>query len=190
MSPLLNLLTLPPFTNHAHPSVRGPMRRRIGLALLIAHCAVSVAVASDRFRATVEYVADGDSMTVRAEDGRRSKIRIAAIDAPEKGQPHADQAREALRRLVNEQTLEIEAIKTDPYGRQVARIWLDGTDLGLLMVSRGQAWHFTRYESDQTPRERHAYRAAQSQARQRRLGLWQFNDPVAPWDYRAAERRR
>jgi len=147
-------------------------------------------VAAERFAARVEHVPDGDSITVRTDDGRRLKIRLAGIDAPELGQPHAQAARDHLRTRILSNTVEIQPFKTDIYGRLVARVLHEREDLALLQVSSGHAWHFERYASDQTPFEQQLYRAAQQAARGRRLGLWQSPDPVPPWDYRSAERRR
>jgi len=147
-------------------------------------------VAAERFAARVEHVPDGDSITVRTDDGRRLKIRLSGIDAPEMGQPHAQAARDHLRTRIFGNTVEIQPVKTDIHGRLVARVFHEREDLALLQVSSGHAWHFERYASDQTPFEQQIYRAAQRAARGRRLGLWQSPDPVPPWDYRSAERRR
>lgn len=38
-------------------------------------------------------VADGDTVTVLAEDKTQHKIRLAGIDAPEKGQPFGQKAK-------------------------------------------------------------------------------------------------
>jgi endonuclease YncB( thermonuclease family) len=146
--------------------------------------------ASERFTARVEHVSDGDSLTVRAEDGRRLKIRLAGIDAPEIGHPHGEVARDHLRTRIGLATVEIRPVKTDFYGRLVARVTLQGEDLALTQIVKGHAWHFYRYASDQTPREVKLYRAAQGDARVKRIGLWQHPDPTPPWDYRSAERRR
>lgn len=146
--------------------------------------------AAERFMARVEHVPDGDSLTVRSQDGRRLKIRMAGIDAPEIGQPHADVSRDHLRSRIGDQPVEIDPVKNDPFGRLVARVWIGGEDLGLIQVSQGHAWHFERYEAEQTGRERTAFRQAQARARAERVGLWNERHPTPPWDYRAAERRR
>ena len=146
--------------------------------------------ATERFAARVEHIPDGDSLTVRTEDGRRLKIRLAGIDAPEMGQPHAQAARDHLRTRIGTDAIEIQPEKTDVYGRLVARVFHEREDLALMQVARGHAWYFERYASEQTPREQRLYSAAQASARGRGLGLWQSPDPVPPWDYRSAERRR
>jgi endonuclease YncB( thermonuclease family) len=44
----------------------------------------------------------------------------------------------------------------DRYGRTVALCCADGRDMGVLMVSAGMAWAFTRYSSDFISQERAA----------------------------------
>ena len=133
-------------------------------------------------------IADGDSFTLIADDGRRIGVRVGGIDAPEKGQPHADQSRDNLVRLLARGALEIEPIKTDPYGRQVARVRAGGEDVGLSQIEAGLAWHFVRYAADQSPDERTRYAQAQREARQAGRGVWADPAPVAPWLHRQRKR--
>ncbi|HPU54565.1 MAG TPA: thermonuclease family protein, partial [Burkholderiaceae bacterium] len=111
-------------------------------------------------------IADGDSFTMIAQDGRRIGVRIGGIDAPEKGQPFADRSRDNLVRLLARGALEVEPIKTDPYGRQVARVRAGGEDVALAQIEAGLAWHFVRYAADQLPDERVRYAQSQRDARQ------------------------
>ena len=133
-------------------------------------------------------IADGDSFTLIADDGRRIGVRIGGIDAPEKGQPHADQSRDNLARLLARGALEIEPIKTDPFGRQVARVRARGEDVALSQIEAGLAWHFVRYAADQSPQERTRYAQAEREARHAARGLWADPAPVAPWLHRQRKR--
>jgi len=136
----------------------------------------------------VERVADGDSFHARLPGGRPVAIRVAGIDAPERGQPWADASRDHLAGLLAGPGLIIEPIKTDPFGRVVARVRAGGADLGLQQVQAGLAWHFVRYAADQTPEERSAYARAEREARARRAGLWREASPVPPWQHRQRQR--
>ncbi len=44
------------------------------------------------------------------------------MNAPEKGQPGAAKATEALRKLIQDEVVTIETVARDPYGRSVARV--------------------------------------------------------------------
>jgi len=69
----------------------------------------------------VTEVLDGDSFRTAS---RKNPVRLANVDAPEKGQRGAAQAREALRDLVQGETVGIETIARDKYGRSVANVYI------------------------------------------------------------------
>jgi len=142
------------------------------------------------FQARIQHLSDGDSFVVRTEDGRRVTVRLSAIDAPEKTQPYGDVSRRSLLALVEGKSLIIIPIKRDPYGRTVARVLVGEIDIGLAQVRAGMAWHYKRYESEQTLRERREYTSAEQRARDNGLGLWAQPEPVPPWRFREQQRRR
>ena len=141
------------------------------------------------FQARLQNLSDGDSFVVRAEDGRRVTVRLSAIDAPEKVQAHGDSSRRALLALLDKQLLTIIPIKRDPYGRTVAKVLVGELDVGLEQVRVGMAWHYRRYESEQSPQDRRDYATAERRARAERLGLWADEQPTPPWRYREEQRR-
>lgn len=130
-------------------------------------------------------VADGDSFTLRAADGRNWQVRIAAIDAPERRQPWSDVARQRLRQRLQGREVRVQAGKFDPYGRIVGNVFVTDEDVGLAQVSDGLAWHFRRYEREQEPAARVRYSGAEASARQSRRGLWRDPDPLPPWVFRS-----
>ncbi len=142
------------------------------------------------FRGRVQHLSDGDSFVVRAEDGRRVPVRLSAIDAPEKTQPHGDASRRSLLALLDDKPLTIIPVKRDPYGRTVARVLAGDVDVGLEQVRAGMAWHYKRYEAEQSPRDRRAYAAAEQRARETAMGLWAQPDPTPPWKFREQQRRK
>jgi hypothetical protein len=66
----------------------------------------------------------------------------------------------------------------DRYGRVVARLTVDGADVGEEMLRQGHAWHFRRYSDDARLAE------LEEEARAARVGIWGTADPIAPWDHR------
>ena len=136
----------------------------------------------------VDSISDGDSFIARLPDGRRIGVRIAGIDAPEKDQPWADAARSYLTQALGRESLQIEPLKTDPFGRQVAVVRTGDEDVGLMLVRAGLAWHFVRYAADQSAEDRAAYALAEREARTARRGLWADPAPVAPWVHRQRQR--
>lgn len=147
------------------------------------------AVQADWLRGRVTAVADGDTVTLVDSDQIRHKIRLAGIDAPEARQPYGQVARRSLSEMVEGQWVQVHYDKSDRYGRLVGKIELDGRDVNLEQLRRGLAWHYKKYENEQSLSDRKAYAAAQEQAQSDQRGLWRDAQPKAPWDYRASLRQ-
>jgi endonuclease YncB( thermonuclease family) len=136
---------------------------------------------------TAQSVADGDTLTLRDEQGVQHRIRLSGIDAPERGQPFSQVSRRSLDELTRGRKLIATCPKSDRYGRRVCTVRAAGDDLGVEQLARGLAWHFKRYQKEQPAAERDAYAAAEEKARLDRRGLWSLANPQAPWDWRAAQ---
>ncbi len=126
------------------------------------------------------YVQDGDTFKLSDNETR---VRLWGIDAPEKGQAYADEARDRLKELCEGKTVRMEIKSTDRYGRKVAIIWLDRKNINLQMVKEGLAWHYAHYAPDAKD-----LAAAEKAARKARRGLWKDKNPVNPYDFRKKEK--
>ncbi len=72
----------------------------------------------------------------------------------------------------------------DRYGRIVGKVLLDGIDVCLEQVKAGFAWHYKKYQHEQSSEDQRLYADAENKARYERLGLWRENNPNPPWEYR------
>jgi endonuclease YncB( thermonuclease family) len=126
-------------------------------------------------------VHDGDTITVIDEKNAEHKIRLAAIDAPEIGMPSSKASKEYLSKLVFGKYVEMRGDKTDRYGRWVRTIYVDNLDVNLEQIKNGLAWHYKKYEKEQTSLGRSAYSDAELDARKKNIGIWSENDPMPPW---------
>ena len=138
----------------------------------------------DSFEAQCVKVYDGDTIEVMAGGPKSLRVRLQAIDCPEKGQPFSNVARKRTRELVEGKRVRVEVRDRDQYDRLVARIYIDDRDLSKQLISEGLAWHYTRYSSEL------ALGKAQREARKARRGLWQDPDPEPPWEFRRSMRNR
>lgn len=132
-------------------------------------------------------ISDGDTLTARCGTGgayEQVKIRIAAIDAPEKRQPFGQRSRQSLARLCHLQNAAVFPRERDRYGRTVADVECRGEDVGTHQVSNGMAWVYERYAK---VADAPLYRA-QDAAREGRIGLWRDAAPVAPREWRKSQR--
>jgi micrococcal nuclease len=141
---------------------------------------------------TVVGISDGDTLTARClthsmeQDAKPAtyKVRLAEIDAPEKGQPYGQVSKLHLATLCFAKQAEIIPKTTDRYGRIVARVVCAGTDASTTQVSTGMAWVFERYADSRSP-----LYAAQRNAQSQRRGLWSESTAVPPWDWRVKKPR-
>ena len=81
----------------------------------------------------------------------------------------------------------LECGKIDKYRREVCVIYIDGRDINLAQIEVGMAWWYKQYKREQTAQQRANYEAAESLAREQRVGLWSNAEPVAPWEFRRAK---
>ncbi|CAN7549432.1 thermonuclease family protein [Acidovorax sp. LjRoot118] len=130
----------------------------------------------------VVAISDGDTLTARCGPPgayQQVKVRVAAIDAPERKQAFGQKARQNLAQMCFKRQATLQPIEEDSYGRTVANVRCGGTDVATAQVTAGLAWVYTPYA------ERHPHLAPlQRQARAQGEGLWAQKRPLAPWDYR------
>lgn len=129
-------------------------------------------------------VADGDTIDVLDATQRQHRIRLAGIDAPEKGQAFGQASRKHLSDLVMRSEVLVEVRKIDQYGRLVGRVLVGGRDASLEQLRAGLSWHYRRFEREQPADEREVYSQAEDAARASGRGLWRDREPMPPWEFR------
>jgi micrococcal nuclease len=141
---------------------------------------------------SVVRVLDGDTIEVLVDRSAR-RVRLAEVDAPEKGQAFGRAARDTLATPIAGREVLVHEVDVDRYGRVVGVVYLpSGTCVGSglrmepsaneAMVEMGMAWAYMRYARQPRILE------AEARARAARIGLWRTKEPIAPWDWRAAKR--
>ena len=96
-------------------------------------------------------ISDGDTVTLLDANKRQHKIRLTGIDAPEKKMPFGQRSKEHLSDLVFSKDVQVETEKLDRYGRTLGKIVFDRKDINLAMINAGLAWHYKKYQNDQSP---------------------------------------
>ena len=164
-------------------------------------CLAAVAEARTILTGRVVGIADGDTITVLDASKTQHHIRIAGIDAPERGQPGGQRSKESLSALVYDQPVRVESQKPDRFDRFVGKVWVASPDspcrgkpdcpmtldAGLAQITMGRAWWFRRYADEQSPEDRGRYGFAEREARAKKAGLWRDGSAVPPWEWRAAK---
>jgi endonuclease YncB( thermonuclease family) len=133
-------------------------------------------------------VSDGDTITVLAAGNQQVKVRLDGIDAPESKQAFGTKAKQSLSELVYGRTVTVTGSKTDRYGRTLGNVTVDGRDVGLAQIERGNAWFYRQYAGELAGDRANDYERAERQAKADRRGLWADRKPVEPWEWRADKR--
>lgn len=161
-----------------------PMRLLLVAALLV----LAPGSYAGLLAGTVVRIVDGDTITVLDASKTQHRIRLAGIDAPELGQPYGKTSRQHLALLVGGKSVTVDWQKRDRYGRIVGKVLQDSTDAGLAQIKAGVAWHFKKYELEQSPEDRQAYAEAEARARAGGVGLWRDKGAIPPWEWRHREK--
>jgi endonuclease YncB( thermonuclease family) len=151
----------------------------LALALLLAGPAEAVTVLS---------VGDGDTLRV-VDGGKRLKIRMACIDAPETAQrPYGVASRQRLQELAPVgSVVKLRPQTIDKYDRTVAEMFRNGQNDNLATVSSGQAFAYRKYLGVCYGS---AYLGAEVAAQRQRVGVWAVPGGIQrPWDWRHSTRR-
>jgi micrococcal nuclease len=119
---------------------------KISLLLLLAFVLTSSSIC-ERYKAKVESVYDGDTVTLDISVGfdlmiDDAKIRLYGIDAPEmRGieRPKGIVSRDALIQLIGGKNIEIEYHGKGKYFRYIATLFLDTINVNNWMVRNGYA---------------------------------------------------
>jgi len=145
-------------------------------------CAIGLGLCSivqaEEFDARVIAVMDGDTVLL-LRDGKKIKVRLANIDAPESDQEFGQESRQSLADKVLKKQVHVSSKAVDIYGRMIAEISVDGRSVNEAQVRSGMAWEYSHYHGNKH------YLSLNREAKQARRGLWaQAARPIAPEQWR------
>lgn len=170
------------------PDQRDSKMRKLFRALFVLPVAaiafLPVGGAAETLMGQVVRISDGDTLTLLSLEKKQFTIRLSGIDAPERDQDFGRKSAQSLGELVHRKQVTVSYEKHDRYGRIVGKVLAGGTDVNLIQVGRGMAWHYKAYAREQSVSDRASYAAAEEVARAAKAGLWAHPVPVAPWEYR------
>ena len=161
------------------------MRISLLLVLLISQCLSQ----ADTLTGRVVRVTDGDTIVVLGPGNTQHKIRLQGIDAPERKQAFGTKSKEHLSDSVAGKFVVVDYNKRDRYERILGKVLLSDQDMNLEQIRAGLAWHYKKYQNEQTQTDRELYSKAEIEAKEARRGLWHDPEPVPPWEYRKSKRK-
>lgn len=143
------------------------------------------------------HVVDGD--TFDATDGEiKFRVRIAGMDAPEKGQEFGKWATVELKKLIEGKEISIRSVGKgfDQYNRILGQVLVDGQDVSLLMIKAGAAFYY-RPQCRDYPEDKkfydydpRAYVSAEAEARSTGRVVWSRAPVTLPCQFRREHPRR
>jgi micrococcal nuclease len=148
------------------------------ISLLIFFTILSSLNVWQKLNGRVVGISDGDTITLLVNGNTEYKIRLLDIDCPEKNQAFGQAAKKHLSDLIFGKEIEVQWQKLDRNKRVLGTIIYNQKNINQQMVADGYAWHFVKYSKDQ------AFHALELKARQLKLGLWQDNTAMPPWEFR------
>jgi micrococcal nuclease len=101
------------------------------------------------YKATVTYIVDGDTVDVIVDLGfnifHKVRLRLNGIDTPElrdrdpEKRARGVEARRRVIELLQDREVVIESKKTDKFGRWLADIYLESTNINQQLITEGLA---------------------------------------------------
>ncbi|QQR89677.1 MAG: thermonuclease family protein [Myxococcales bacterium] len=128
-----------------------------------------------------------------ATDGNiKFKVRLAAMDAPERGQPYSKVAKHLLSEYVLDESILIRPVGSglDRYGRVLGHVSVNNKDVALRLIEEGLASYY-RPTCQDYPADKKKYNyepalyvQAEQQARQKKRNMWSEASVILACSYR------
>ena len=138
----------------------------------------------------VDDIPNGDTIYVVDDKGKRHKVYLLGIEAPQLSQPFGKKSQDQLQHLLFARNDQVKVIikKRTRAGNLVGTVYAayqnskQFADINGMMVMSGFAWANRRTSKQ--------YVAVETIARNRKTGLWKQKKPVAPWNWKGNWKRK
>lgn len=118
---------------------------------------------------------DGDTCRIK-RGGKKIKIRLAGIDAPETGQDNAESSKNFLIKQLKGKKITLDCVD-ESMNRENCYIFVGKTDIQREMVKAGWAFDYPKYSNGK-------YKLEQDEAKKSKKGIWSNKNLVSPYCYR------
>jgi len=151
----------------------------LALCIIIAISSCAELQSSVTYHGKVVKVTDGDSINI-LHNGKQLRIRLAEIDAPERGQPFWKKSKEALADYVAGKEVEVVEIDIDRYKRIVGQVYVGDLWVNGALVRGGFAYVYPRYATTERLYE------FEREAKESQVGIWKLpeKERIKPWVWR------
>lgn len=155
--------------------------------ILLLFCVLSsmFVSAADFVKAKVIRVIDGDTIVVNVEN-QETKVRLAAIDAPEMKQPGGEESKQWLQKQIGDKDIYLKIVDTDQYGREVAYIYNSQPSnfyakksINNLSIDSCMSWIYTAIDTNSLIHEKACINCS--------IGIFALSK-TPPWEFRESKR--
>lgn len=153
------------------------MLLRLLPVIFILH-ALTAGIHPRALKGKVVSVKDGDTIEILVNN-KSIRIRLYAIDCPEKAQPYGPKAKQFTADLCYGKTVWVKIHSKDRYGQLIGEVFLtNGKVLNNELLKTGYAWHYKKY--NRSP----ILALYETEARKEKRGLWADTNSIPPWEFR------
>jgi micrococcal nuclease len=134
-------------------------------------------------------IIDGDTVVTDSQ-GKRTKIRLACIDAMESNTAMGKESTKLLQELIPVGTqVKFNIVDIDMYQSSIAEVYRGNNLVNLQMVQAGKAVVYQQYLKN-CPNNSQKLLDAEARAKARQLGFWGLptSQQIYPWDWRRGAR--
>ncbi|MCD4676686.1 MAG: thermonuclease family protein [Desulfobacula sp.] len=136
--------------------------------------------AQSSIQGKVVSIADGDTIRV-IQNSKQYIVRLYGIDTPEKNQDFGQKAKKFTSDMVFGHQVKVIPYDMDRYGRTIGVVYVDQKCLNEELIKNGFAWVYKKYCSKSFCNK---WLKLEQVARENKFGLWLYDNPVPPWDFR------
>ncbi len=162
------------------------MKRLILILTVVTSCFVCTDAHGSSLFGKVIDVNSGDVITI-FNLNRPVRVKLLGVDAPEMDQAFGEVAKKHLADLVYDKSVIVEYSGIAADGSLTGRVLLDKADINAQMIRDGAAWFDPNNVTRLSATDRDVYQHSEQAARNERRGLWEMENPTAPWEFVKAQ---
>ena len=151
------------------------LQRPLATVVVSLTICLSVIAQNTTFQGRVIDVIDGTTVIVETQSKTQFHVRCPGAVAQNKQQSFGSESQQRLSSLVLGELVTVKASKRDENGNLLGTIWLNEHDICLEQVKSGLAWLDEDQTNGLTSSARRVYATAESNARNRTIGVWTDN---------------
>lgn len=131
-------------------------------------------------------VDEGDRLTLLYK-GRKVRLSLYGLDAPELRQTHGQEARDFLKSFIKGEVVDVQPIGQMRKSRHTGIVVLGEDNINELMVLNGQAWVDPKTCTEAICA---TWLKMEEAAKATHKGLWSNPESIPPWDFRKPGKRK